>query len=100
MKKLLIILIILLLVGCYTTYKPVSTLTDSELRSEYWDVQFKLNEAQRTYQKHREPQTQKRPTSYTTTGSADTYGNTTYFSAHTTSNDYGGGGILVEFPKA
>ncbi len=43
MKKLLIILIIPLFVGCFTTYKykPASTMNDWELRVEYNGLQVR-----------------------------------------------------------
>ncbi|MBC8548637.1 MAG: hypothetical protein H8D23_03205 [Candidatus Brocadiales bacterium] len=44
MKRIFIILLIThLLIGCYT-FKPVSKMSDWQLRQEYLDVQYKLSE--------------------------------------------------------
>jgi hypothetical protein len=46
-KKLLIVLIIPLLVGCFTAYRPVSTMYDWQLRNEYNDLQLKHTQLER-----------------------------------------------------
>jgi hypothetical protein len=103
MKKLLIILP-LLFSGCFGVYKfkPVSEMTDSQLQQEHLDIQSKIGMKQVQSDfgfRYIAPQ---KPTSYTTTGSARTYGNisrtspyggyysgTTYLNAQTRPN-YGG----------
>ena len=103
MKKLLIILP-LLFSGCFGVYgfKPVSEMTDSQLQQEYLDIQSKIDMKQVQSDFGFRKIAPQKPTSYTTTGSARTYGNisrtspyggsysgTTYLDAQTRAN-YGG----------
>ena len=103
MKKLLIILP-LLFSGCFGVYKfePVSSMSDSQLQQEYLDIQSKIGMKQVQSDFGFRKIAPQKPTSYTTTGSARTYGNisrtspyggsysgTTYVNAQTRPN-YGG----------
>jgi hypothetical protein len=103
MKKLLIILP-LLFSGCFGVYKfePVSSMSDSQLQQEYLDIQSKIGMKQVQSDFGFRKIAPQKPTSYTTTGSARTYGNisrtspyggsysgTTYLDAQTRAN-YGG----------
>ena len=103
MKKLPLILI-LSLAGCFGVYsfKPVSSMNDSQLQQEYLDIQSKIEMKQVQSDFGFRKIAPQKPTSYTTTGSARTYGNisrtspyggsysgTTYVNAQTRAN-YGG----------
>ena len=48
MKTLIIVLLIHLLIGCYT-FKPVSKMPDWQLQQEYLDIQYKLSEVKSKY---------------------------------------------------
>jgi len=49
MKTLIIVLLIIhLLIGCYT-FKPVSKMPDWKLQQEYLDIQYKLSEVKSKY---------------------------------------------------
>ncbi len=49
MKKIIsVLLLIHLLIGCHT-FKPVSKMSDWQLRQEYLDIQYKLSEVKSKY---------------------------------------------------
>lgn len=94
-KKFLIVLPLLFLIGCYTTplvsSTPVSSMSDSELQNEYLDIQYKISfkEAEYFNTPSRVPVPPPTIKSYNTSGSANTYGSTHgSISSGTYSNPY------------
>ena len=86
MKKLFIILLIPL-TGCFGVYsfKPVGSMSNSQLEREYNKIEVKLKKKERTLAKERTPHTGSVKTSYHTTGYW--IGNQ-YHSVTTPYNDY------------
>ncbi len=76
MKKLLVVLIIPLLIGCFTTYRPISGMYDWQITSEYKILQNKLarQEAKYLIYPRYVPVPERELTGYTTTGYINTYG--------------------------
>ena len=98
MKKLLIILP-LLFSGCFGvnsgvySFKPVSSMSDSQLQNEYLDIQDKVRFKEADYFSTPSHVSAPPPTisSYTTTGS--TYGNTYNYRGTTTPHYSSGDGL-------
>jgi len=88
MKRLLVLLALTCFIGCYS-FSPVSSMSDSLLRQEYLNNQYQIKTLESvllTGTNYMPVSQQQAPTSYTTTGSANTYGNTTYVRTQTTPN--------------
>ncbi len=69
--------------GCQS-FKPVSTMSDNQLKHEYFDIQHRISIKELDYldSQNRMPV----QPSYTTRGTANTYGDTTYINTRTTTN--------------
>lgn len=88
-----LIILTVTLTGCFGVYsfKPVSSMSDSQLQNEYLDIEYKIRFKETEYFNTPSRVSAPPPTikSYNTTGSANTYGNT-YSNTYSNSSTYSG----------